>query len=396
MNHILKCHRTVKIDLVKGKGCTLYDVHGKRYTDFEAGSWAVALGYNHPRIHRVMREQMERVIHLGCPYPNALAEKAAVQVLDTLAYPGGKCIFLSSGSEAVEFGVQSAKRLTGRPLLLALADSYLAAYGSAGRKSPEEWALFDWHGCITCSHPDACDAGCSRLEEIPFERVGGFVFEVGGSPNRIKFPPRSLIQTLANRVKRRCGLVLANEVTSGLGRTGAWYGFQHYGLQPDIVALGKGLGNGYPVSAVAMTGAIADGLENSAFQYAQSHENDPLGCAIAREVIGVMREDELVERSERVGAYFLRELERLAERHAAIKEVRGRGLLIGIEFARTNEHSANSARVYRKLLERGFLVGYTLTAHLFRLSPALTIDEREIARFLENLDHILESCDDRV
>ena len=392
MNHVLKSHRIVETDLVRGEGCTLHDVHGKRYTDFEAGCWSVALGYNPRRLNQVMRSQMEQVIHLGCPYPNALAEKAAVQVLGTVAHPGGKCVFLSSGSEAVEFGVQSVRRTTGQPLLLTLSDSYLAAFGSAGRKSPEEWVCFDWQACATCSHPDECDAECSRLKEIPFERVGGLVFEVGGSPNMIKFPPKQLIQTLANQVKQRRGLVMANEVTSGLGRTGAWYGFQHYDLEPDIVALGKGLGNGYPVSAVAMASEVADELENGAFHYAQSHENDPLGCAIAREVIGILWEDELVERSDRVGAYFLRDLERLAERHAMIKEVRGRGLMIGMELEKTNDHStATSDLVYRELLERGFLVGYTPTTNFFRFSPALTIDEKEIAHLLENLDHILES-----
>jgi acetylornithine/N-succinyldiaminopimelate aminotransferase len=156
-----------------------------------------------------------------------------------------------------------------------------------------------------------------------------------------------------------------------------------------VVVIGKGLGNGYPVSAVAMTGAIADQLENSAFHYAQSHQNDPLGCAIAKEVITIFQEDGLVERSNRVGTYFLDELRKLGEQHHLIKEVRGRGLMIVLELE-GNDEQFSVVSLYRALLARGFLVGYTPAANLLRFYPALTIDQADIAQLLEHLDHILE------
>jgi len=133
-------------------------------------------------------------------------------------------------------------------------------------------------------------------------------------------------------VQRWQGLVIVNEVTTGLGRTGVWCGYRHYGLRPDIVALGKRLDNGYPVSAVVMVQDVAGSLENGAFRYAQSHQNDPLGCAIASEVIAVMREEGVVGRSNRVGTRFVRELGLLGERHRAVKEVRGKGLMIATEW----------------------------------------------------------------
>jgi acetylornithine aminotransferase len=174
-----------------------------------------------------------------------------------------------------------------------------------------------------------------------------------------------------------------------MGRTGAWFGFQHYDLQPDVVAIGKGLGNGYPVSAVAMTDGVADKIENSDFRYAQSHQNDPLGCAVAREVITIFQEDGLVERSNRVGTYFLHELRKLGERHRLIKEVRGRGLMIVLELE-ANDERFSVASLYRDLLARRFLIGYTPAANLLRFYPALTIDEEDIAQLVENLNHILE------
>jgi acetylornithine/N-succinyldiaminopimelate aminotransferase len=389
VDHVLRCsgYELVKTDVVRGRGNYLYDVHGNRYVDFESGVWCTALGHNHWRINQAIRTQTAQLVHLAYRYTNDLVEQAAVAVLGTIPLPDGKCVFLSSGSEAVEFGVQVARRLTGQPLLLTLSDAYLAAYGSAGRKSPQEWHCFDWGVCAACPHPDECDPECVHLREVPFERIGGFVFEPGNSSGLVKLPPKPLVQTLARTVKRRQGLVVVDEVTTGMGRTGAWHGFQHYALEPDVVAMGKGLGNGYPVSAVAMARDVAQKLGDSGFHYAQSHQNDPLGCAVAREVVAVMREEGLVERSERVGAHFLHELARISERHDAVKEVRGRGLMIAMELeGRSGGPSATS--VYGELLERGFIVGCKPAANLLRFYPPLTIGEEDIAGLVESLDSV--------
>ncbi len=390
MNRVLRCsgYDLVKTDIVRGQDCDLVDVHGKWYIDFEAGVWCTALGHNHPRVNQTIRKQLEQISHIGYRVTNPLVEEAAEEVLSTVGLPSGKCVFLSSGSEAVEFGVQISRRLTGKPLLLTLSDSYLAAYGSAGRKSPQEWHCFDWSGCVACPRKDECDPHCTHLRQIPFEEIGGLVFEPGNSSGLVKLPPKQLVQTLAGGVKQRGGLVVVDEVTTGLGRTGEWCGFEHYGLQPDIVAIGKGLGNGYPVSAVAIAPDSAARLEESAFRYAQSHQNDPLGCAVAKEVIAVIREDGLVARSDEVGTHFLRELEHLAKRHDIVKEVRGRGLMIAMEF-KDNDERFSLGAVFRELLERGFLVGYKPSARLLRFYPPLTITEEHIAKLLEYLDHIL-------
>jgi len=392
MNHVLRCsgYDLVKTDIVRAQDCDLVDAHGKRYIDFEAGVWCTALGHNHPRINQAIRTQLDQVSHIGYRVTNSLVEEAAEEVLSTVGLPNGKCVFLSSGSEAVEFGVQIVRRLTGKLLLLTLSDSYLAAYGSAGRKSPEEWHCFDWSGCVACPRESECDPQCNRLREIPFEEIGGLVFEPGNSSGLVKLAPKQLVWTLVETIKQQLGLLVVDEITTGLGRTGAWYGFEHYGLQPDIIGLGKGLGNGYPVSAVAMTPDSADRLEESAFRYAQSHQNDPLGCAVAKEVIAVIREDGLVARSDEVGTHFLCELGHLAKCHDIVKEVRGRGLMIAMEF-KDHDGRFSLDSVFRELLERGFLVGYKPTARLLRFYPPLTIREEHIAKFLESLSHILDS-----
>jgi len=380
MQHILACHDIVKTDFVRGENCSLYDSRGRRYIDFESGIWCTVLGHSHPRINRAIREQVAKVMHLGTRYPNALAEEAALDVLDVTGLRGGKCIFLSSGSEAVEFGVLIARRVTGRRLLLAFSSSYLGAYGSAGGKRADEWQLMNW-SARGRSAPDDC------LQGIPFARIGAFVFEPGGSGTGfVRFPPKELVEETARRVREAGGLIVANEVTTGMGRTGAWFGFQHYNIHPDIIALGKGLGNGYPVSAVAMTRGLAEQLETGGFRYAQSHQNDPLGCAVARQVIAVLREEGWIERGRAIGGDLLNKLKQLAEKRTAVKEARGRGLLLGLELH--PEHlSAESA--YGMLLEKGFLVGYYPAGNVLRFDPALTIDEPDIARLLVALDTTL-------
>jgi acetylornithine aminotransferase len=155
------------------------------------------------------------------------------------------------------------------------------------------------------------------------------------------------------------------------------------------VALGKGLGNGYPVSAVALSRDVAGRLEGSGLRYAQSHQNDPLGCAVAREVIAVLREECLVERAREVGGRFIDRLRELAARRESIREVRGRGLMIVVEFER-GEGRPSALDLQRDLLERGFLVGANAEANVLRFYPPLVIGEGEIASLLENLDEILE------
>lgn len=366
---------------MRGENASLYDSRGKRYVDLESGCWAAVIGHNHPRIQRAMRRQIGKIMHIGKRYPNGPVDAAAAGVLGITGLDGGKCVFLSSGSEAVELGVQAARRAAEKPLCLTFTNSYLAAYGSAGGKSSDQWLSLDW-GKSAGKDPGEILAG------VPFERIGAFVFEPGGSGiGFVRFPPEPLVREIARRVRLAGGLIVANEITTGMGRTGKWFGFQHYGFQPDVVALGKGLGNGYPVSAVAVSGEVARKLERGGFHYVQSHQNDPLGCAVAAEVIAELREGNWIEKGNALGGYFLEGMRRLQEKHALVKEARGRGMLMGLELQAQENFSV--AQAYRALLGRGFLVGYYSAGSVLRFDPALTIEKRDVTRFLKNLDAVL-------
>lgn len=381
MNHIIKSHDIRQTDFEYGENCYLYDVHGKRYIDFESGIWSTSIGHSHPRINQVMKDQIDKIMHLGTRFPNYLAEEAALDVLNIVGIDDGKCTFLSSGSEAVEYVAQAARRITDKPRLLTFASSYLAAYGSAGRKQADEWLVLD----LQAREHESPD---ELLKDVQFDALGGFVFEPGGSGiSYVKFPPRDLVHEIALSVKQAGGLLVINEITTGMGRTGEWFGFQHYDVQPDIVALGKGVGNGYPVSVVAMTRACADKLEDTGIKYAQSHQNDPLGCAVVKEVIAMIREDDLIARGSSIGESFLEGLQQLSEKHPVVKEARARGMLLALEFHPHESISATS--VFEDLHEQGFLVGVYPEANILRFDPALTIEKADIQLLLDALDGVL-------
>lgn len=379
-------HELLVADMIRAEGCHVFDARGKRYLDLEAGVWCASIGHGHPRVLAALNRQAGRLAHTGFNYTCPVTAATAAQVLELLGFGAGRCVFLCSGSEAVEYGVRAAQMVLPRPLLLTMADSYCGAYGSAHAKRPDEWFTFDWTRCRNCERDRRCTAGCPHFDAIPFDQIGGFLLEPGSSSGLVRFPPTELVQALAARVQRDGGLVLVNEVTTGIGRTGAWFGFNHYGITPDIVAMGKGLGAGYPVSVTAFSGRAAGLLGDRTVPYSQSHQNDPLGAAVAGAVLDVIREEDLVERGRRLGAFLLARLRGLTSDRIAA--VRGRGLMMVVEL-RDDDQLTFTAKVHRALAEQGFLVGRRAGVPVLRLDPPLTVPEDDLAKFLQVLAELL-------
>lgn len=374
-------------DIVRAENCSLYDAEGNRYVDLESGVWCTSIGHGHPKICEVLADQAARIGHTGFCYSNRVVDEAAQAILSLLGFTDGKCVFLCSGSEAVEYSVRVAQAIADRPLLMTMKDSYFGAYGSASRKQQDEWFCFDWTACVTCP-TDGCDQHCEQWATIPFDEIGGFFFEPGSSSGLVRFPSEKLLRKIVARVRETNGLVLVNEVTTGIGRTGTWFGYQHYDMSPDIVALGKGIGNGFPVSVMACTSGVIDRLGSSAVPYAQSHQNDPLGAAIAQTVVDIIHEEGLIERGKEVAALLLAELEGIKNRTGQIQEIRSRGLMIALELNDEPEGSF-TLRTYQELMRRGYIVGQRPGHNVLRLDPSLTIDRHDIVGFLESFEAVL-------
>lgn len=381
-------HELLLGDVVRAENCHLFDAEGRRWVDLESGVWSTSIGHGHPRIRRAVAEQSARIGHTGFNYSSEVVEEAAQEVLALLGFEGGRCVFLCSGSEAVEYGVRVAQSLADRPLLMTLADSYFGAYGSASRRRADEWHDLEWLRCPAHPDPERCDERCPGWAAIPFERVGGFLFEPGSSSGLVRFPPEGLVRRIVDRIRAGGGLVLVNEVTTGVGRTGEWFGYQHYGIAPDIVALGKGIGNGYPVSVAAFAPAVVARLGGQPIRYAQSHQNDPAGAAAAREVIRTIREERLVERGRDVGAMLLAGLQEVERRTGRIAAIRARGLMLAIELA-DDAAASFTTWTHRELVRRGFVVGRRPGVPVLRLDPSLTVEREDVAAFLRTLEDVL-------
>lgn len=382
MEHVYNCigHELRIPNIVDSQGIYLFDDQGKRYMDLESGVWCISLGHKNSRINESITRQSNTLIQAGFCYSNEIVDSSAEAVLAITNFIGGKCVFLCSGSEAIEISRQIARHLTEKPMSMTLHDSYLGAYSSVSDRG-KGWYPFNWDRCQKCERNNNCDPGCEELKKIPKE-IADFVFEPGSASGYVRFPPKTMIQNIAKIVRKNGGKIIVNEVTTGVGRTGMWFGYQHYDLAPDMIAIGKGIGNGYPVSVAAINKTTIEELERKPFKYSQSHQNDPLGAAVVQEVIQIIESDSLIAEAKRKGLQFFHQLESLANNNTVLA-VRGRGLMFAIDLA--NEDIAND--IYSELIERGYVVGNRGTT--FRIDPPLIIAENEFIEFAETLKAIL-------
>ena len=365
-------------NIVSSDNCYVIDEQGKKYLDFEAGIWCASLGHNNKRVNEAMTKQMGTLIHAGYRYSANVVEEAADKVLELFGFDDGKCVFLASGSEAVEFGVQLAKRIMDKPYFLCLEGHFLSSYGASGTRSKNEWISLDFSEYT--GKPN------EFLADVPFDKIGAFVFEPGNASGLVNLPSKDVIKSIENKIKENGGIIIVNEVTTGTGRTGKWFGFQHYDMLPDIVSFGKGIGNGYPVSVSVFSKRISELAEKAGFAYSQSHQNDPLGCAVVKEVISVIEDDKLIQNSAQMGLVLEKELNSLLEKHKCTKEVRGVGLMFVLEFQDSIDFSLET--VHRELFNAGCIVGIG-PHNMLRFYPPLTIEKIHIIEMISALNTIL-------
>ncbi len=379
MDNILNSigHELKFSNFVRAENCTLFDDKGDRYLDLESGVWSTPVGHCHPRITQVLSEQSGKMIHSGYCYLNPIVGSAASKILEITGIKTGKCVFLCSGSEAVEFSVQLISKISSKPYFLTMKNCYLSAYGISGERSGNRWIHFDW-------------MNEGNTDKIDFSKIAAFVFEPGSSLGLVHFPPKELIQQIVNRVRECGGYVITNEVTTGTGRTGRWFGYNHFDIIPDIVAIGKGLGNGYPVSCVAIAESVTEKIDPKKFHYGQSHQNDPLGAAVALGVIDVIEKEGLLQRAVTIGEKIRCRFNRMKDEYGIIKEVRGRGLMIAVEFQK-NDGFSFAEKINEELLKRNVILAKRPGHEVFRIDPALTIQEEQVEYFLCTIEEIISS-----
>lgn len=365
-------HSSEKI-LKKSNDCYLLDADEKKYIDFEAGVWCCNIGHNNKQLLKKINSQIKDSIHHGYHFRNEFAEALSLKLQQLIGFENGASVFLSSGSEAVNLSITIAKHITGKKKILKIDNSYLSAYGY-GQISDDNDSLMS----VKFNDFDA-------IRAIDFKTISAFLIETGGaSVDMVKIPDKEFISTLVDRCRKNNCLLIAEEVTTGMGRMGKWFGYQHYNITPDMVVTGKALGNGYPVSSVTVNAFVLSEFQKKPFRYAQSHQNDPLGCAIALETINILESGQLVEKAVATGNYFRNKLEHIKANHPQkIKDVRARGLMLAIEFTA----SVNGELISKQLFENGYVVGYKMNT--LRFLPPLTIKKSHINSLTIQLNNLL-------
>ena len=370
-------------NIIDSHGLYLIDENGKQYMDLESGIWCTALGHKNKKINDIIKNQIESVMHTGFCYSNRIVEKAANVILSLTSFENGEVTFLNSGSEAIEILRQITTHISNNNITLALHDAYLGSYSSAIDRE-KDWHIFDWQECKSCPKNKTCSTECDKFLNLP-NNISEFIFEPGSASGFVRFPPKSMVQNLVNIVRENKGKIIANEVTTGIGRTGKWFGFQHYGITPDMIAIGKGIGNGYPVSVAVLNPLTAKEVRGTkSFNYLQSHQNDPLGAAIANEVIRQIKSNNIIADAKKNGRRFLSQLKSLVDGEIVLK-VRGRGLMFAVELVSKKVGD----EIYNELLEQGFIVCNRKA--LFRIDPPLVTTEKEFNKFVNTFKSIINT-----
>lgn len=396
--------------LTEGKGLRVKDADGRTYLDFFGGILTVSVGHANDRVNAALKAQIDRLGHVSTLYPTLpivdLAEKLARITPGRLE----KSFFTASGTEADETGVMLAQVYTGRQEIIALRHGYsgrsmlaqsLTAH-STYRAVPTQIAAIK-HApapyCYRCplklSYP-SCGVACAKdLEELikttTTGRIAGFLAEPIQGVGGFVTPPREYFEIAVDIVRKHGGVFICDEVQTGFGRTGGhWFGIQHWGVEPEIMTMAKGIANGLPIAAAVATPEVADSLKAGTIS---TFGGNPLSAAAANATIEVMESDELPKNAATMGSFLRAGLEELKRKHPkTIGDVRGMGLMQALELV-VDETAGDrtpaadkTLRLFEETKARGLLIGKGgLYGNTVRIAPALNVGKAEIEEALRIL-----------
>src|SRR4051795_10932834 len=357
--------------VASASGSFVETVDGRRVLDFTAGQICATIGHNHPRVVAAIEEACRTVLHLNAWTLSEPVLALAERLVATLPPPLDRAMFLSTGGEGIEAAVRMAKFASGGFEVASLTRSWhgvtagasaLTLAGSArrgyGPAIPGTFALpapYEYRCPI--KHCDgACDCTCLEAGFDLFDQASvgapaAVVAEPVLSAGGVIVPPRGYFLRLAELCEARGMLLALDECQTGLGRLGAMYGFEIYRVVPDFLVLSKTLGGGIPIGAVVTTAAIEERCHEQGFVHVTSHVSDPLPAAAARAVLGVVRDEDLPGRARRAGARLLGHLHELQRRHESVGDVRGMGLLCGLELVEDRDSRRPAERLGLALSE---------------------------------------------
>ncbi|NGO14445.1 aspartate aminotransferase family protein [Streptomyces sp. HC44] len=390
----------------RAAGSFLYAADGRKILDFTSGQMSAILGHSHPEIVATVQRQVATLDHLFSGMLSRPVVDLARRLADTLPAPLEKVLLLTTGSESNEAAIRMAKLVTGRHEIVSFARSWhgmtqaaASATYSAGRRgygpaAPGNFAI----PVPNAYRPDFTTADGTldwqRQLDFAFDLIdaqstgslAACLVEPILSSGGIIEPPPGYFAALQAKCRERGMLLILDEAQTGLCRTGTWYAFERDGIVPDILTLSKTLGAGLPLAAVVTSAEIEQEAHERGFLFFTTHVADPLVAAVGNTVLDVLTDDRLDERARSLGTFLRDGLADIARRHEVVGDIRGRGLLAGLELVvdRETKRSSNElgARVTRRCLELGLhmnIVQLPGMGGVLRMAPPLTVTEDELS-----------------
>ena len=371
------------ISIAKAKGVYLTDTEGKKYLDFVAGVSACSLGHCHPKVTRAIRKQSRKYLHLMVygEFAQAPAVSLCKELIELLPHNHESVYLTNSGTEAIEGALKLAKRATGRSELIGAQNSYhgsthgaLSLLGSEHQKMRYRPLLPDTKFIRFNKEED--------LKEITTKTAAVILETIQGGAGFI-LPEEGYLQKVKTRCQAVGALLILDEIQPGFGRTGKFFGFEHFNVSPDILVMGKGMGGGLPVGAFTASHELMRLLEDQPkLGHITTFGGNPLIAAACLATLREIRDSKLMHQIQTKEALIRRELE-----HDAIKEIRGTGLMLAPIF----ENSELANQIVLKSIDEGLMLFWLLwEKKAVRISPPLTITEKEIKKGCAILKSVID------
>ena len=396
--------------LDSAKGSVITDVDGNELIDLESGQICSILGHGHPELIKTISDQMQQMLHSGTGFLNLPILKAAEKIASICPDNINKSLILSTGAEANEFAFRIAKLFTGRRGIVGFTKGYSGLTTSTmsvsvssndtSILSPGNFKILapDCLNCPVDGRFPECNFLCLKVSMEMLNRhcagnIAAFIAEPILSAGGMIYPPDGYFQQLKKAAENIGALLIFDEAQTGMGRTGKWFGFEHENIIPDILVLSKGVGGGYPASAVAVSDDIAAEIFGRISNFS-SHQSDPVAGVAISTVIKVVSQENLILNAEINGNYFISQLKELSNTYGIIKNIRGKGLMIGMDAGEYPETGLTSFRVGQlfEALSRhqGVHMKSIHNGKIFRILPALTITREQIDKVIGVFDQSLK------
>ncbi len=383
--HIVNTYGDRSLAIVRGEGATLWDADGHEYLDFFAGIAVASLGHCHPAVTRALQEQAATLLHVSNLYytePQALLAKMLCE--NSFAQ---KWFFCNSGAEAIEAAIKIARRYwvqqkTPKPTIISAEHSFhgrtLGALKATGQ--PKYQAGFEpmIEGFKYVPYDDI-----PALQKALTPDVGAVLLEPLQGEGGVRVPAPNYLREARRACDTMGVLLILDEVQTGMGRTGKLFAYEHTGITPDIITLAKALGNGVPIGAMGCTDKVASGF--SVGSHASTFGGNPLSTAAALAVVTTMLETGLPQQAAATGEYFLSKLRALKAKHKIIADVRGMGLMLGVEL------TTPAGPAIGRMLTAGVICG-PAGPNVIRFVPPLIVTRQQVDRVVATLDAALQEA----